>query len=42
VACGDDGIASFDRIRYRRHDEGRRSRFSTFVMTVTSLSCRTL
>ena len=21
VACGDDGIASFDRIRYRRHDE---------------------
>ena len=20
VACGDDGIASFDRIRYRRHD----------------------
>jgi bifunctional non-homologous end joining protein LigD len=22
VACGDDGIASFDRIRYRRHDEG--------------------
>jgi bifunctional non-homologous end joining protein LigD len=22
VACGEDGIASFDRIRYRRHDEG--------------------
>jgi bifunctional non-homologous end joining protein LigD len=22
VACGDDGIASFDRIRYRRHDAG--------------------
>jgi len=22
VACGDDGIASFDRIRYRRHDGG--------------------
>ena len=22
VACGNDGIASFDRIRYRRHDEG--------------------
>jgi ATP-dependent DNA ligase len=22
VACSDDGIASFDRIRYRRHDEG--------------------
>ena len=21
VACGEDGIASFDRIRYRRHDE---------------------
>jgi ATP-dependent DNA ligase len=21
VACGDDGISSFDRIRYRRHDE---------------------
>ena len=21
-ACGDDGIASFDRIRYRRHDGG--------------------
>jgi ATP-dependent DNA ligase len=20
VVCGDDGIASFDRIRYRRHD----------------------
>ena len=20
VACGEDGIASFDRIRYRRHD----------------------
>jgi bifunctional non-homologous end joining protein LigD len=20
VACGDDGIASFERIRYRRHD----------------------
>jgi bifunctional non-homologous end joining protein LigD len=20
VACGDDGISSFDRIRYRRHD----------------------
>jgi hypothetical protein len=22
VACGEDGIASFDRIRYRRHDGG--------------------
>jgi bifunctional non-homologous end joining protein LigD len=22
VACGDDGIANFDRIRYRRHDGG--------------------
>jgi bifunctional non-homologous end joining protein LigD len=22
VACGDDGIASFDRIRHRGHDEG--------------------
>jgi hypothetical protein len=22
VACGDDGIASLDRIRYRRHDGG--------------------
>jgi bifunctional non-homologous end joining protein LigD len=22
VACGEDGIASFDRIRYRRYDEG--------------------
>src|ERR1700738_1690537 len=22
VACGEDGIASFDRIRYRRHDAG--------------------
>jgi bifunctional non-homologous end joining protein LigD len=22
VACGDDGIASFDRIRYRRHNGG--------------------
>jgi bifunctional non-homologous end joining protein LigD len=22
VACGEDGIASFDRIRYRDHDEG--------------------
>jgi ATP-dependent DNA ligase len=22
VACGDDGVASFERIRYRRHDEG--------------------
>ena len=22
VACGDDGIASFERIRYRHHDEG--------------------
>jgi hypothetical protein len=22
LACGDDGIASFDRIRYRRHDGG--------------------
>jgi bifunctional non-homologous end joining protein LigD len=20
VACGDDGVPSFDRIRYRRHD----------------------
>ena len=23
VACGEDGIASFDRIRYRHHDDGR-------------------
>ena len=23
VACGEDGIASFDRIRYRRHDARR-------------------
>jgi bifunctional non-homologous end joining protein LigD len=23
VACGEDGIASFDRIRYRRHDASR-------------------
>jgi ATP-dependent DNA ligase len=22
VACGEDGIASFDRVRYRRHDGG--------------------